>query len=401
MQNVRNVEKEYLMLRIMTFFRYFGDCLFYGYFYLFLESKGLQESEIGMITALTPIIALLTNPLWSHLSKDANSNRKIMMVITVLEGIAILVFTQINTIEFIALLTILVSFVGSPFYSLHDGFIGTFAKTYKKDYTKIRFLGTLAYCTATIFASVILYLTKDNYNVLLLIAGIIFVLISIFFISVKPIDLTLTKEGKEVKRNYKKILTNKTFIVYMIVFFLVNTVSFAADNFAGMFFKNYYKLEPSIWSLVFAGILLSEFITMFILSKKTNKLNLNVMWVIVSILYPLRSIIFALGLPLPITIVAAFLRGLSYGLILVANVRCVEKICGIENVTSALFIMAIFTAIVQALCNFVFGTVIQEIGYQPFFLIVGILGFIGMIIYLIYQIKHKFKYETNEKEWLN
>ena len=72
------------------------------------------------------------------------------------------------------------------------------------------------------------------------------------------------------------------------------------------------------------------------------------------------------------------------------------KICGIENVTSALFVMAIFTAIVQALCNYVFGTVIEEIGYQPFFLIVGIAGFIGMVINLIYQIKNKFTYVVHE-----
>ena len=79
-----------------------------------------------------------------------------------------------------------------------------------------------------------------------------------------------------VKRNYKAILKNKTFILYMVVFFLVNTVSFAADNFAGMYFTNYYHLEDSMWGILFAAILMCEFITMFILSKKSDKLNLNI-----------------------------------------------------------------------------------------------------------------------------
>ena len=107
MQATRNIEKEYILLRIMTFFRYFGDCFFYGYFYLFLQSRGLTESTIGMISSLTPIVALISNPLWSHLSKNANHNRIIMMIITVLEGIAILIFTRVNVLEMIALLTIL------------------------------------------------------------------------------------------------------------------------------------------------------------------------------------------------------------------------------------------------------------------------------------------------------
>lgn len=393
MQITRNIEKEYLLLRIMTFFRYFGDCFFYGYFYLFLKSRGLTESTIGMISSLTPIIALMSNPLWSHLSKNANHNRKIMMIITVLEGISILIFTQVNVIELIALMTILVSFVGSPFYSLHDGFIGTFAKTYKKDYTRIRFLGTIAYFSATLVAALLLKLTNNNYNVLLTIGGCIFVLLSLFFIWIKPIDLNVTKDGEEVKRNYKAILKNKTFIVYMIVFFLVNTVSFAADNFVGLYFTDYHNLSSSHWSLIFASFLLTEFLVMFILSRRSEKVNVNISWVIISILYPLRSLIFALDLPLSLTIIAASFRGISYGLLLAVNVKCIEKICGIENVTAALFIMAIFTAIIQALSSFVFGGMIEEVGYQFFFMIVSICGFTGMVINLVYQIKHNFKYE--------
>ena len=393
MQVTRNIEKEYILLRIMTFFRYFGDCLFYGYFYLFLKSRSLTESTIGMISSLTPIVALMSNPLWSHLSKNANHNRKIMMIITVLEGISILVFTQMNAIETIALLTILVSFVGSPFYSLHDGFIGTFAKTYKKDYAKIRFLGAIAYFSATLVAALLLKISSNNYNILLAISGSIFVLLSLFFIWIKPIDLNITKDGEELKRDYKAILQNKTFIIYMIVYFLVNTVSFAADSFVGLYFTDYHNMSSSHWSLIFASFLLMEFLTMLILSRRSDKLNVNVIWIIVTILYPLRSLIFAIDLPLPITIVAASFRGVSYGLMLMVNVKCIEKICGIENVTAALFIMAIFTAIIQAVSSFVFGGIIEEIGYQFFFAVVSLCGFIGMIVNLIYQIKHNFKYE--------
>lgn len=397
MQTTKNIDKEYFMLRLLTFFRYFGDCLFYGYFILFLKSKGLGESSIGMISALTPLIALASNPLWNHMSKTANHNRKMMMVITVLEGIAILVFTQVSTVELIALLTIMVSFVGSPFYSLHDGFIGTFSKTYEKDYTKIRYLGTIAYFSACLFAALLLLLTRDNYNYLLVISGTVFVLISLLFMYIKPIDLSLTKGGEKVERNYKAILNNKTFGFYMLVYFLVNTVSFAADSYVGLYFTEYHDLSSSIWSLIFASFLLVEFFTMIFLSRRSERINPNVLWVVITILYPLRSLVFALDLPLPVSIIAASLRGFSYGMLLVANIRCIEKICGIENVTAAYFILAIFTAVIQAISNLVFGNVIENFGFQFFFLIVGLCGVVGMILNLFYQIKHKFTYDIKEK----
>ena len=86
------------------------------------------------------------------------------------------------------------------------------------------------------------------------------------------------------------------------------------------------------------------------------------------------------------------LRGISYGLILAVNIRCVEKICGIENVTTAFFVMAIFTAIIQAISNFVFGNVIELVGYKMFFALVAAIGFMGAIINLAYQLKNNFKY---------
>ena len=394
MNITRNIEKEYLMLRIMTFFRYFGDCLFYGYFYLFLESRGLTENVIGMICAITPIVALICNPFWNYLSKNANTNRKIMAVITVLEGIFILSYTRVNIIELIALITCLTSFVGSPFYSLHDGFSATFAKTYKKDYTKIRFIGGLAYFCGTITAAVVLKLCNDDYNILLIISGLIFILLSLFFFYIKPIDLSLIDEGKEIKRDYKAILKNKTFVFYMIIYFMVVTVSFASDNFVGLYFTKELGVTPSVWSLIFAMILFCEFIIMVIFSKKTEKINENIMWILITLLYPLRSLLFALGLPLPIAIIAALFRGVSFGMVLTVNMRCVEKICGIENVTAAFFIMAIFTAIIQATSNFVFGNVISQIGYKAFFALVSTIGFSGAILNIVYQFKNNFKYNV-------
>ena len=71
--NGNRTNREYMLIRIMTFLRYFADCLFYGYFTLSLMSKGFNESEVGLICAFTPVVALLANPLWNVFSKNANS----------------------------------------------------------------------------------------------------------------------------------------------------------------------------------------------------------------------------------------------------------------------------------------------------------------------------------------
>ena len=387
---MKSRNREYLYLKLMTFFRYFGDCLFYGYFYLYLKSRGLMESEIGLVTAITPVIGLLANPLWNSLSKNANSNRNIMRIITVLEGIFIILYTRVFSLELIALITALVAIVGTPFYNLHDGFTTTYAEVYHKNYNRIRSLGTLAYLSAILTAAVVLHLSNDNYNLLFTISGLIFISVTFWFFLIKPIDLTLIKEEKEVVRDYQKVLKNKQFWFYMSIYFILITIPVCADNYVSLYFTEHLNLSSSKWSLIYASMMVCEFVLLLILSKL--KIKSDYIWMIAGITYMLRSLLLSFDLPLPFLALAALLRGVSYAFLLHANIRMISKICGMENVTTALFILSIGITIIQTLSNYLFGNLIVLVGYPIFFLIIGLVGILGNIIHLIYLSNHKFNY---------
>ena len=56
---------------LLTFIRYFGDSFFYPFFSLYLYSKeNIAESKVGILVALTPLIGLLANPLFSKICKN-------------------------------------------------------------------------------------------------------------------------------------------------------------------------------------------------------------------------------------------------------------------------------------------------------------------------------------------
>ena len=396
--NFNTVQKQYIIIRLLTFVRYFGDCLFYAYFYLFLKSKGLTEGKIGMITSITPLVALISNPFWNVMSKNANTNRTILRIITVLEGLFILLFTFCDgsNINILFLITALVALVGSPFYSLLDGFSETFAKAYQKDYTKIRFMGTFAYICASMFAAFILFITKENYDILLYFSGSIFILTTLFFIFLKPINLKEVK-GSEEKRDYKAVLKNKTFWFYMLIYFLVISISSCSDSFISIYFTNYQGLSSSNWSIVYGAIILTEFITMFIISRK-KKVNINILWLVVGLTYSLRSFVIFLDLPKELIIFFALLRGVSYGMLLATNLLAIGRICGLSNITAALFVIAIGTSIIQTISNFCFGTLIEIVGYPVFYGIISAIAFFGFVLNLIYQIYHKFEYPLYKKK---
>lgn len=393
--NAKKVNKEYLCLRLITFIRYFGDCLFYAYFYLFLKNRGLNESEIGMVCAITPLIALMVNPLWNFLSKDVNKNKKIMQIITVLEGIFIIVFTRCSLIETLALMTALTAFVGSPFYTLLDGYSGVYANIYQKDYTKIRFVGTLAYTLSTLFASMLLFLTKNNFNVLFYISGTIFISVSVLLTLIRPIDLSNHNE-KEVKRDFRLVLKNKTFWFFLIIYLFTYAVSYTTDSYTSLYFTEHLHIKAYSWGYIHAGILFTEFITMLIISKFNLQKYYSLGWVIFALLCTIRFFIFFIDVSLPFAIVIAFFRGLGFGLFLAISIPTIERICGLGNVTAGLFILALSSAVIQGIANFSFGNIIYQIGYPAFFGIVSLFTFMAMIICLIYFIFHKFEFPKHK-----
>ncbi len=387
--NTIKTNKTYICIILMTFFRYLGDCFFYAYFVLFLKDRGLLESQIGIITAITPLVAIIASIIWNQFAKNVNVNRIMMIIITIIEGILIFNYTKATLFRSFIFITIMTSLIGSPFYSLHDGFCEAYAEINNKNYSVIRAFGTLGYFIATLFAALILYLSKDNYDILFYLATGLFVTTSLWFIAIKPLDLSLI--GKEPKRDYKAVLKNKIFWIFLIVDIIIFGASYGADSYISLYFTNVKNLSVSTWSFIFAGMLAIEFGIM-IISNKFIHINENIAIIIYGLSFFLRSFLFAFDLPLPIIIVASLLRGVAYGFYFPYSIKAIKNICGIRNVTCALFILFIFKSLFKSIALVSFGTIIENVGYYKFYLLSAFVILVGVIINIIFNIVYKFKY---------
>ena len=386
-------KKDYIFILIMTFIRYLGDCFFYTFLYVFLMNRGLNESKIGLITCLFPLLALVSNPLWTRFIKNTNQNRKAMIVITILEGLLIMVYSHIEIYEWFIVISVMLGLIDSPFYYLHDGFCDTFASIYNKKYANIRSMGTFGYLAATLIAALVLYLTNDNYMLLFYISGICLILTSVFFIWIKPINLSLISKEEKIKPNYKAVLKNKTFMVFLIVDFLIVGISKSADNYVSTFFTSEKNLSASMWSLTFTLMLVFEMLTMFI-TTKIKKINANQAFIILGLTYLLRTLIYCFDLPLWLLVFLSLLRGVAFGIYLPTLVKALEEILGIKNVTTGLFIVGTVEAVIRTIGVFTFGNLITYLGYKKFFLIVSLIILLGNIINIIFSVKNRFKYPS-------
>ena len=84
--------KERMKYYILTFIRYLGDAFFYPFFALYLHTKdNVGEARIGILIALTPLIGLVANPIFSKICKNFKILKSVLGIIGILEAIMICV----------------------------------------------------------------------------------------------------------------------------------------------------------------------------------------------------------------------------------------------------------------------------------------------------------------------
>ena len=382
--------KQFNRLRILFFIRYFGDSFFFSFLQLFLAFKGLGESDIGFINSLRPLLVLFMNPFFTFISKDVNQNRKIMRIITIIEGILIAFITQFDGLVLLTILVSLISMLDSPFYSLLDGYSVSFTHINNKKYSNLRVMGSLAYVFGNIFGG--LSIDYLGYNYTFIISSLFMIITGIILLFIKPINVEKKEEKEKTSlANYLLILKNPKFYIYLIMYIGTVTISGIGDNFISLYFLD-KGLGSKEYGIIASCMIIVEVLTMFIYGKLNKKINDNILYVIIGITYVLRSVFIGLDCSLYVTIPASLLRGVAWGLALSIHVNYLRKIVGTKNITTAIFLLLLISSLVQMIGLNITGVLLEQAGYHTVYLGLSIITLITTIFIAIY---HKVAKKTN------
>jgi MFS family permease len=368
------------------FIRYFGDALFYPFMTLYFVSKGINEEQIGIILAITPIVTIFSNPIWNYLVKDNRISHWILKIMTIVEGLLIILVTQVSTFELYALLIAIVGILCSPYYSIQDGFTATFANKNHIEYSSIRIYASIAYVVATALAGLMVqYL---NYEILILSGGIGFLVTAIFAWWIKPLG-TKNEIEEQPKRDLKGLLKNKEFYKYLLFYTLVAGTVRVGDSFLNLYMTKELHLDIMAWGFVYSGFVFVEVLVLRYLSLKGSLMDERKLFAIGTFLFVLRFLAYCIPLPVPVLIAMTMLRGISWGIYLYTHIRYITKIVKMGNITAAILIITLMYSIFTAVGNILSGWLIKAYGYPLFFIVQTTLVFLGFVSFLVLTPKIK------------
>ena len=389
--------KENVKYKILTAIRYLGDGFFYPFFALYLVTRGLAEARIGFILGISPLLAIIMNPVYSKICNNVKRLKNILGIISILEGLMIVLIGFSHDFYLITVLTLLMAIFGSCHYGLMDSLLAVYSDNTKQKYAGIRLYGSGAYIVATSIGGYVCKLI--NYQFSFGISSLLFIISGILYLLLKNIDVTeeINNEKKNDFNEYKIILSNKRFVLFMIFYGVMMALIFSNNS----FFPTYLEtrgIDSDGYGLVYGYFVATELILLLIFTKIKKKLPPYLLLIISSLTLILRIIPCYLYMDVWVVILLSGLRGIGYAIILHISFQYVVSLLGETKATKGIMLATLIYSILLFAFNNVNGIIIENYDYKTFYFINLIAALILLCYSIIIAIYNK---KVEKKEMIN
>lgn len=365
-------KKNYFLISLIYFLIFISNALFLSFFQIFLASKGFNESKIGIISSITPLLCIIANPLCSLIGKNNKRIRYLLLALSVLEAIVILLVYKVNEFSLLIFVMCLVAIIDPPLFVILDSYTSSLVKENDLNFSYIRIVGTFSYALGTFISGLII--ENFGYSLLFISASILMIISSIVILFLKE---NKNNEERE-KGDFKRLLSNKNFLIIGIYFIFILSFASLGDTYISIYLTNELNLKESGFGLVSSLWVVIELLVVLILNKFNIK-NEKMLLIIMGISYLSRLLFMGLEVSLPLAIFGALLRGVGMGINIYLYVPLIIKLVKGSNISSALLLIALFKSILSTVFISISGFFIESNGYSMIFIIWSIL-FIFVIL---------------------
>jgi PPP family 3-phenylpropionic acid transporter len=306
------LQTKYNLLQILFWVSY---CSIYGYITVFLQYKGMTNSEIGIVTGVGSISTIFLSPFISSLISKIKdlTIKKLLFILYTFNIVAMLLFTflPIPTIVIMILYMIIIAFMVSAV-----PLVSTICMDYLKVGKYINFgvsrgMGSVAYATTAVVLGQLIEFLNPNACTYLFVISSIFLFIDLF--SFEDIQIQDSNKNEETTSIIEVVKTYKVFFMILLGFGFM----FSATSALSVYLINIVKNlggSTSLYGVAVFAMAASELPFMSIVHTLLKKHKAESILFIASIFYIFRNFTICLAGNTTILIIGMLFQGASYGL---------------------------------------------------------------------------------------
>lgn len=383
-----------LQLSALQFFYWATVAAYYPFLVVFLDSKGLDDVQIGTILGINSLVLVFAQPFWGMVSDITRGIKKVCVTLLIISVVLIGLLPLFNGFLTLLIILAIITFFESSMAPLLDSWVIMGIRDMPNiSYGNIRLWGSTGF---SILVFIYGYLLKSNpvyiLNIFYAIAGIVTIGICFTVTTDSKLD-----RGPKKKVRITKLLTNveyMVFLVFCLMIFIPHRASFIyltrlVEHVGGD--KGYLGAALSI--MAFSEV-------PFLLLTKKILTKVEPLWVVIvsSAFYILRQVLYALATTPTQVILIQALQGPSFGLFLGGAVYYIDSLAPDElKSTAQTLSVALYTGIGGIIASYCGGWVIQKVGITVMFNIGTIMSVAatGLFIMLTYIFRKRRAHSSN------
>lgn len=363
---------------------------------LYYQRVGFTGAQIGLMTGVTPLIALLSTPLWTTLADATHRHRLIMSLALLIGAITMAVFPFLTTFLPILLMAVLTSVALSPVTSFADSAAMFMLADQKEQYGRIRLGGTFGYGVAAAVAGVVV----QRYGLNLAFWGCAALLLFAWLISQK-LTYNPQRVSGSTRQNVRALVTDTRWLLFLTMGF---AGGFALAGTNTYFFPYLKELGAEESTMGFALTLgtVSEIPVFFFGHRLLQRFKSQGLLRLAMVFTGLRALAFAAASTPQLALLIQLLNGLTFPAMWVAGVAYADEHAPVGLSASA---QGMFSAMVMgfgsAVGGFIGGPLLESHGGRGLYLVFGVVVLVTVALVVLVQSRLPAKPTTAPSTMMN
>jgi PPP family 3-phenylpropionic acid transporter len=354
---------------------YFGGSAAFGpYIPLYLKEIGLNQTLIGALFALGPLVAMLSQPVWGIIGDRSKSKNVVLLFLLAGATVAIIIFPFSTSIWYVFFAYVLYTFFNSSVNPLIDTITLEQLEKSKWKFGPIRMGGVYGYSMVAVISGIIL---KDNLSLMFTIYAIILIFT---FAMVFKLPAVRGHQHGDKKVSPWVLLKDKK-LVLMLTFGLIiqSTLGFYFS-----FFSIYFEQlggDSALLGWAMSVSALAEIPFLLFSDKIVKKLGIIYTMVLASVMTSIRWVIFFFLNSAMQAVIINLLHGFSYIVVIYCMAIYINEHVPKELRASGQALNGVVTVGLSRIIGSVVGGYLSDIvGLRYMFLYCAIFGVVASLI---------------------
>jgi MFS transporter, PPP family, 3-phenylpropionic acid transporter len=380
-----------LKVKISMFYLlfYLGMGAFMPFMSLFLQERGFNGGEIGLILAAGSLTGIVSQPLFGLINDLSKDYRTILKLTTLLSALISFGFFFSQGLVPMLVTAVLFSFINTPTGPIMDSIAVEKGPTFGFAYGQVRLWGAIGFALITVVAGYVFSRVgyQYSYPTYTIFAGLILILIFTF-----P-KLEQKHSGPVFgKALLGTVFSNGPFTLFVAMTLMISATNTMNFSYLPIYFqKLHYPMALVGWNFTIAAVV--EIPLFWFSTKVMQRLGLFPMLAIGTGAYALKYCLMGFAPAVGVVLGLQALDGIAFAFYFSAAVEIVNLMAPAHAKATAQSVFGAAGGISGIIGNLAGGLIVDHQGPQFLFWLMGAIGLLATLFFYLFPGKGRYRLE--------